>query len=47
MHPEDMNFKVVQMQGKTFDTMLEKVASFSPDENPEQDFETCCYGNNY
>ena len=34
MHPEDMNFKVVQMQGKTFDTMLEKVASFSPDENP-------------
>ena len=34
MHPEDMNFKVVQVQGKTFDTMLEKVASFSPDENP-------------
>ena len=34
MHPEDMNFKVVQMQGKTFDAMLEKVASFSPDENP-------------
>ena len=33
MHPEDMNFKVVQMQGKTLDTMLEKVASFSPDEN--------------
>ena len=34
MHPEDMNFKVVQMQGKNFDAMLEKVASFSPDENP-------------
>ena len=34
MHPEEMNFKVVQMQGKTFDAMLEKVASFSPDENP-------------
>jgi len=34
MHPEDMNFKVVQVQGKTFDTMLEMTASFSPDENP-------------
>jgi hypothetical protein len=34
MYPEDMNFVVVQMKGKTFDTMLEKVASFSPDENP-------------
>ena len=31
MHPEDMNFQVVQMQSKTFDTMLEMVASFSPD----------------
>ena len=34
MHPEDMNFKIVQMQTKTFDTMLEKVASFSPDNAP-------------
>ena len=34
MHPEDMNFSVVQMQAKTFDTMLEMTASFSPDENP-------------
>lgn len=34
MHPEDMNFKVAQIQNKTFDTMLEMVASFSPDENP-------------
>ena len=34
MHPEDMNFTVVQMQAKTFDTMLEMTASFSPDENP-------------
>jgi hypothetical protein len=34
MHPEDMNFQVVQMQTKTFDTMLEMVASFSPDNAP-------------
>ena len=34
MHPEDMNFSVIQMQAKTFDTMLEMTASFSPDENP-------------
>ena len=34
MHPEDMNFSVVQMQTKTFDTLLEMTASFSPDENP-------------
>ena len=34
MHPQDMDFKVVQVQGKTFDTMLEMTASFSPDENP-------------
>ena len=34
MHPEDMNFQVVQMQSKTFDTMLEMVASFSPDQAP-------------
>ena len=34
MHPEDMDFKIVQMQTQTFDTMLEKVASFSPDNAP-------------
>ena len=34
MHPEDMNFSIVQMQTKTFDTLLEMTASFSPDENP-------------
>ena len=34
MHPEDMTFQVVQMQTKTFDTMLEMVASFSPDNAP-------------
>ena len=32
MHPEDMDFKVMQINNKTFDAMLEKVASFSPDE---------------
>ena len=26
MHPEDMDFKVMQIPNKTFDTMLEKVA---------------------
>ena len=34
MHPEDMNFSIIQMQTKTFDTLLEMTASFSPDENP-------------
>ena len=41
MHPEDMNFSIIpigyrrnQMQTKTFDTLLEMIASFSPDENP-------------
>ena len=34
MHPEDMDFKVVQIPTKLFDTLLEKTASFSPDENP-------------
>ena len=33
MHPEDMNFSIVQMQNKTFNTLLEMTASFSPDEN--------------
>ena len=34
MHPEDMNFSIIKMQNKTFDTLLEMTASFSPDENP-------------
>ena len=34
MSPEDMDFKVVAIPNKTFDMMIEKVASFSPDENP-------------
>ena len=34
MHPEDMNFQVAQIPTKVFDTLLEKTASFSPDENP-------------
>ena len=41
MHPEDMNFSIIpigyrrnQMQTKTFDTLLEMIASFSQDENP-------------
>ena len=35
MHPEDMAFDVISMkQSKTFDTMLEMVASFSPDNAP-------------
>jgi len=34
MHPMDMNFQVCQIPLVNFDTMLEKTASFSPDENP-------------
>ena len=34
MSPEDMDFKVVAILNKTYDAMIEKVASFSPDENP-------------
>ena len=34
MHPEDMNFQVVKVPMEVFDTLLEKTASFSPDENP-------------
>ena len=34
MHPEEMDFSIIQMQGKTFDTLIEMTASFSPDENP-------------
>ena len=34
VHPQDMNFEVVSLDNETFDTMLEKTASFSPDANP-------------
>lgn len=34
MHPLDMNFQVCQIPQVIFDTMLEKTASFPPDENP-------------
>jgi hypothetical protein len=34
MHPEDMNFEVVKVTGEVYDTLIEKTASFSPDENP-------------
>ena len=34
MHPMDMEFEVVKLPNETFDAMIEKVASFSPDENP-------------
>ena len=38
LHPEDMKFQVVSCSGKEqlklFNTLLEKTASFSPDENP-------------
>ena len=34
MHPQDMNFQVVKIPNKVYDTLLEKTASFSPDENP-------------
>jgi len=34
MHPKDMDFEVVKVPGEVFDTLIEKTASFSPDENP-------------
>ena len=34
MHPAEMDFQVCQIPLVNFDTMLEKTASFSPDENP-------------
>ena len=34
MHPEDMNFEITLPSNETFDTMLEMVASFSPDNAP-------------
>jgi len=34
MSPEDMDIDVVQIDNQTFNTMLEKIASFSPDQAP-------------
>ena len=34
MSPEDMNFKIDQIPNQTWDAMLEKIASFSPDASP-------------
>ena len=34
MHPQDMNFKIAEIPNQTWDAMLEKVASFSPDDSP-------------
>ena len=41
MHPEDMNFEVVKVTGEVYDTLIEKTASFSPDENPGKTYEDC------
>ena len=46
MHPEDMEFKVSTIQTKTFDAMLEKTASFSPDENPGKTHKMVVYETN-
>ena len=34
IHPEDMSFEIVETSNEIFDTMLEMVASFSPDNAP-------------
>ena len=34
MYPEDMDIEVAQIDNQTFNAMLEKVASFSPDQAP-------------
>ena len=34
IHPQDMNFKIATIPNEQFDTLLEKTASFSPDESP-------------
>ena len=34
MYPEDMDIEVTQIDNQTFNAMLEKVASFSPDQAP-------------
>jgi hypothetical protein len=34
LHPMDMDFRIQQLPNEMFDTLLEKTASFSPDESP-------------
>ena len=34
IHPEDMSFEIIETSNEIFDTMLEMVASFSPDNAP-------------
>lgn len=34
MHPEDMDFSIVQVTNEIYNTLLEMTASFSPDESP-------------
>ena len=34
MSPEDMDIEVTQIDNQTFNAMLEKIASFSPDQAP-------------
>jgi len=34
LHPQDMDFRIQQIPHELFDTLLEKTASFSPDESP-------------
>ena len=41
MNPQDMDFQVIQMQSKTFDTMLEMIASFSPDQARKRNETNC------
>ena len=47
MNPQDMDFQVIQMQSKTFDTMLEMIASFSPDQCARKRNETNCKRTKY
>ena len=37
IHPQDMNFRIATVPNELFDTLLEKTASFSPDESRDQD----------
>ena len=34
VHPEDMDFKIAQIPNEKFDTLLEMIASFTPEESP-------------
>ena len=34
LHPQDMNFRIATVPNELFDTLLEKTASFSPDDSP-------------